>query len=110
MPYGMIPILAAELVYAIACVTLGTQKGAPLWLSWPNDLWGRMLHGARPAVAAPRPDYARIASLERELGMAVEQPEKPMRTGKVCLVKDCDGDTYEVRTWSGQLATRIHQH
>lgn len=58
----------------------------------------------------PRPDHAKIARLERELGIGQpsEQGIRPDRT--VCLIKDCDGDTEEVRTWAGQLIFRIHQH
>lgn len=60
----------------------------------------------------PAPDYALIDKLERELGIG--QPprtERPMRSDrKVCLIKDCDGDTTELRTWNGLLIMRIHDH
>ncbi|MEU5772716.1 hypothetical protein ABZ819_05345 [Streptomyces venezuelae] len=59
----------------------------------------------------PTPDYQLIDRLERELGIGQSKPERPMRTGRtVCLIKDCDGDTSEYRTWSGVLVRRIHEH
>ncbi|MGW3491748.1 hypothetical protein [Streptomyces sp. NPDC001054] len=59
----------------------------------------------------PKPDYAYIARLERELGIGQPEPEpeRPIRADPVCLIKDCDGGT-ELRTWSGQLFRRIHDH
>jgi hypothetical protein len=61
----------------------------------------------------PKPDYARITQLERELGIG-EPPqrerEQPIRPDLVCLVKNCDADTVELRTWSGYLLRRIHDH
>lgn len=53
-----------------------------------------------------KPDQARIALLELELGLVEEHPMRPGRT--VCLTKNCDGDTEDVRLWGGQLAYRIH--
>lgn len=109
MPVAPIPVLFLEVVYALACVAFGARPGAPLWLSWPNALWSRMLKGApapEPALQ-PRADHAKIERLERELGMS---DERPMRTPAVCLIKDCDGDTTDVRTWAGALVTRIHHH
>ncbi|MFJ9038003.1 hypothetical protein ACIRF8_15590 [Streptomyces sp. NPDC102406] len=61
-------------------------------------------------TAARRPDYARIAELERELGMAEAAEVRPMRAEKICLIKDCDGETVELRTWSGILVARLHHH
>lgn len=56
------------------------------------------------------PDYARIARLEQELGIGDWEPERPMHVAStVCLTKDCDGDTDEIRTWSGVLVARIHR-
>lgn len=59
---------------------------------------------------SPKPDYAKIARLERELGLAdPEPPPRPIRAlPTVCLTKDCDGDTEEFWTWQGTLATRFH--
>lgn len=55
-----------------------------------------------------RPDYGRIAQLERELGLASEKPI--LRPEPVCLIKGCDGPTDEIRSWSGYLIARLHQH
>lgn len=56
-----------------------------------------------------RPDYDKIARLERELGLCDEPPQRPMRRApSVCLTKGCEGDTEEVRTWSGVVTRRIH--
>lgn len=56
------------------------------------------------------PDYARIARLEHELGIGDREPERTMRrAAAACLTKDCDGDTDEIRTWSGVLIARIHR-
>ncbi|WP_143661141.1 hypothetical protein [Streptomyces sp. M41(2017)] len=75
-----------------------------IWESLARHSW------RRPASAAARPDYARIARLERELGLADESPERPIRPGRtICLTKDCRGDTVEVHSWQGPVATRIHR-
>lgn len=56
------------------------------------------------------PDYEQIARLERQLGLVEPEPERPIRQGpKVCLTKNCAGDTREIRTWSGLLAVYIHE-
>ncbi|WP_210637242.1 hypothetical protein [Streptomyces sp. GESEQ-13] len=71
---------------------------------------GRLLRRRSGSVpAAPCPDYDRIARLESELGLVEPEPEKPIRVDRTaCLTKDCQGETVEVRTWSGLLAMRIH--
>ena len=69
MPPLLIPVLIVELVYAFACVTVGARPGAPLWLGWPTVAWDYIRWGRRPAPVRPRPDYAKIARLERELGI-----------------------------------------
>lgn len=108
--------------YSAICGTVGAEPGAPLWLRWPVPIWNFIRHGSPPK---PRPDYARIARLERELGLVDSHlPElspfeqgmrgvleaRPMRRGpKVCLTKDCAGDTREIETWSGILVARIHE-
>jgi hypothetical protein len=61
----------------------------------------------------PQPDYQRIAQLERELGIGQppSEPERGIRSDRtVCLIKNCDGDDYEIRTWSDVLIRRIHEH
>lgn len=55
-----------------------------------------------------QPDYERIAQLERELGIG-EPAETPRRPASVCLVKDCDGETTELRSWDG-CVIRMHRH
>lgn len=72
---------------------------------------GRLLRRCRGSVpSAPGPDYDRIARLESELGLVEPEPEKPIRLARtVCLTKNCEGETTEVRTWSGMLAMRIHE-
>lgn len=120
------PILIGMLVlYAAACGTFGSTPGAPLWLSWPLPIWNLIAHDWRhPAPVPSRPDYARIAVLERELGLAdshLPEPspfeqgmrdamaERPMRHGNLCLTKNCAGDTTEIRTWSGVLVRSVHE-
>ncbi|MCY0960839.1 hypothetical protein [Streptomyces sp. H27-H5] len=135
MPLPLIPVLLLELLYAVACVTVGTRPGASLWLRWPTLTWERMVHGPAPK---PRPNYARIAYLEQELGLVDPEPvrkssglgisaaeaqanlaanlnrifgpERAVRADKVCLVKGCDGPTTEIRNWDGVLRRRLHQH
>lgn len=61
----VIPLLTA---YAGVCGLAGPD--APLWLRWPLPIWNWIAHDwRRPAVALTRPDYAKIARLEKELGM-----------------------------------------
>ncbi|MEU8555933.1 hypothetical protein AB0C80_18355 [Streptomyces anthocyanicus] len=71
------------------------------------SLWALLIPSRRrPAPTPPRPDYARIHRLERELGLIEERLIRPHLT--VCLTKNCDGDTEEIRTWSGLLIHRVH--
>ncbi|MCX5202509.1 hypothetical protein OG897_13755 [Streptomyces sp. NBC_00237] len=108
MPIQLIPILVAETAYAIICVFYGARPGASMWLRWPLIVWARMAYGPPPAKPLPRPNYAKILQLERELGMSDEQP---MRAEKVCLVKGCrDEDVLEFRSWTGTLLVRVHEH
>jgi len=50
-----------------------------------------------------RPDYTRIAQLERELGLVEPEPPRPRRAIRelhtVCLTKHCEGDTEYVENW-----------
>ncbi|MFI1485812.1 hypothetical protein [Streptomyces sp. NPDC020747] len=121
----MILLIAVLVLYAAACGTFGSTPHAPLWLRWPLPIWNFIAHDwRRPAPVPARPDYARIAVLERELGlvdshmpelspfeqgMRSAMAERPIRLDPtVCLTKDCAGDTDELRTWSGQLLRRTH--
>ncbi|MEU0787588.1 hypothetical protein ABZ341_39360 [Streptomyces sp. NPDC006173] len=107
----LLPIWVAALtLYATACAVVGAEPGAPWWLRWPLPVWNAIAHDWRRTPSTPkRPDYVRIARLERELGMVEQAPERPIRHGRtVCLTKNCDGDTVEIRTWQGTLATRTH--
>ena len=67
----LLPIWLAALVgYSVACGVVGAEPGAPLWLRWPIPVWNVIAHGwRRPAPVSQRPDYAKIARLERELGI-----------------------------------------
>ncbi|MEV8124805.1 hypothetical protein AB0P07_11930 [Streptomyces sp. NPDC085944] len=72
-----------------------------------RSLWNRLVPSRRrPAPAPPRPDYVRIHRLERELGLIEERPLRSNLT--VCLTKNCEGDTEDLRTWSGQIIRRVH--
>ncbi|WP_329215199.1 hypothetical protein OG352_06275 [Streptomyces sp. NBC_01485] len=70
----LLPIALSLLTaYAAACGTWGGEPGAPLWLSWPLPIWNRIANDwRRPQL---RPDRAKIARLERELGIG--QDDKP---------------------------------
>lgn len=59
-----------------------------------------------------RPDYHRIAQLEQELGIGAAEPTRAPATppNSVCLVKNCDGETTEMRAWNGRLIRRYHRH
>lgn len=93
----------ASLVFAWA----GQQPNAPWFCRWPYAIWDLIAHAwRRPTPPPPRPDYARIERLERELGLVEEQPIRSNLT--VCLTKNCQGDTEEIRTWSGQLIRHLH--
>lgn len=67
----LLPIWVAALtVYAIVCGVVGAEPGAPWWLRWPIPVWNAIAHDwRRPTAARQRPDYAKIARLERELGI-----------------------------------------
>lgn len=97
-------------VYAVMCGVAGADSSAPLWLRWPQPIWDFIAHDwRRPPPAPKRPDYARIERLERELGLADTEPERPLRRDRtVCLTKDCQGETTEIRTWSDMLMQRVH--
>lgn len=58
-----------------------------------------------------KPDCQRIAELERELGVSRAECDLPNRQARtVCLIKNCTGETTEIRTWQGSLIRRIHNH
>ncbi|MFF9269113.1 hypothetical protein [Streptomyces rochei] len=107
IPAAVLAAAPAAVAYGITAAAYGGRPGAPAWLRWPLTVWEVLAYSwRRPAPAPPRPDYARITQLERELGLVEERPIRPHRT--VCLTKNCAGDTEELRTWSSQLIRRIH--
>ena len=62
-------IVFGVLLYTAYGVLAATARPTePLWYSWPARLWPVMKRHIRPAPQ-PRPDYAKIARLERELGI-----------------------------------------
>ncbi|MFE0794771.1 hypothetical protein [Streptomyces mutabilis] len=88
----------------------GYENGG--WLK-PGWLTRRNTSGRPEPVIRPKPDQRRIAQLERELGIGQPnpEPERGIREDRtVCLIKNCDGNTEEIRTWSGFLMRRIHVH
>lgn len=113
MPDIPLAVWAVSVAYAVLVAVFGEKPDAPLILRWPHIGWDLIAHSWRtpaPAPAAPRPDYAKIDRLERELGLVDVEPERPIRLGRtVCLTKNCVGETVELRTWSGMLATSIHE-
>ncbi|MER5461690.1 hypothetical protein ABT010_13570 [Streptomyces sp. NPDC002668] len=76
MPPLLIPVIILEVMYALACVFIGSRPDAPMWLRWPTLFWNGTLFRQRPAPVRPRPDYAKIARLERELGLSDDAPER----------------------------------
>jgi hypothetical protein len=60
-------IVSLATLYGMACGHFGVEPDAPRWLSWPLPIWNRITHDWRRPQ--PRPDYVKIARLERELGM-----------------------------------------
>jgi hypothetical protein len=56
--------------YACLCGLVAHDEKAPRWLRWPRGVWSAVAHDwRRPPRIPRRPDYARIALLERELGL-----------------------------------------
>ncbi|MET9140539.1 hypothetical protein [Streptomyces parvulus] len=107
MPDIPAPVWIFSTLASVLFAWAGQQPNAPWFCRWPYTLWDFIAHSwRRPTPVPPRPDYARIDRLERELGLVEERPIRPGRT--VCLTKNCAGDTEEIRTWSGQLITRVH--
>lgn len=100
-------------LYGCLCGLVTEDENPPRWLRWPRTGWNAIAYSwRRPAPAPRRPDYGLIARLERELGIGApeSEPGRPIRQGpRVCLTKDCGGDTDEIRTWSGRLVARIHR-
>lgn len=108
----LLPIWVAALTgYAVICGVVGADSGAPWWLRWPIPIWNAIAHDwRRPPPIPQRPDYAKIARLECELGIVESEPGKPIRLVRtVCLTKGCAGEMTEIRTWSGVLMRRIHE-
>lgn len=111
MPEIPIEVWVVSIVSAIFFAWVGQQPNAPFFCRWPYVMWDAIERDwRRPAPVLERPDYAKIERLERELGIVEPEPEKPIRLARtVCLTKGCEGETTEVRTWSGMLAMRIHE-
>lgn len=67
----LLPIwIAALTMYAVICGVAGAEPGASWWLRWPHPVWNAIAHDwRRPRPDSQRPDYAKIARLERELGI-----------------------------------------
>ncbi|MEW2451227.1 hypothetical protein AB0896_27340 [Streptomyces parvulus] len=107
IPATFLVLYAIVLVYGVTLASIGDRPSLPLVLRWTYTAWDFIAYSwRRPAPAPPRPDYARIDQLERELGLV---EERPIRTGRtVCLTKNCTGETEEIRTWSGRLIRNIH--
>ncbi|MDX5570262.1 hypothetical protein PYK79_52895 [Streptomyces sp. ID05-04B] len=103
-----IALVAFCLLYSAVVVIAGDDPRAPLVFRWPHDGWEWIRRaGRRPVPAPPRPDYTKIARLERELGLTDDPPTRVGPT--VCLTKRCAGDTTEITTWSGQVLRRLHR-
>ncbi|MFI5687875.1 hypothetical protein [Streptomyces sp. NPDC051636] len=74
---AVLPIIVSlTALYGFACGHFGIEPGGPLWLSWPLPIWNRIAHDWRHP--RPRPNYARIARLEQELGIG--RPEEETTT------------------------------
>ncbi|NUR03214.1 MAG: hypothetical protein HOY79_43890 [Streptomyces sp.] len=72
---AILPIVVSlTILYGAACGHFGAEPSAPRWLSWPLPIWNRIAHDWRRPHS--RPDYAKIARLERELsiGRPDEEP------------------------------------
>ena len=68
MSDALVVVLSLAAVYGAICGVYGVEPNAPLLLRWPLPIWNRLAHDWRRP--RPRPDYAKIARLERELGIA----------------------------------------
>lgn len=86
-------LIAVDVLYGTACALLGSRPDAPLWLRWPHPVWKFIRFGPSPR---PRPDYARIALLERQLGLADDAPEAPSRSLRPSMVVPAAEDLPEV--------------
>lgn len=108
MPASLIAVWVVTAACAAIGAAFGGKPDAPLIVRWPCIVWDWIAHSRRRAPSMPeRPDYDRIDSLERELGLV--EDERPIGNGRtVCLTKGCAGETVDIRTWAGQLATRLH--
>jgi hypothetical protein len=111
--------------YGCLCGLLADDEAVPRWLRWPLPIWNAIAKSwRRPAPVAARPDYAKIAMLEYELFGIQPEPGTSAAAAvnlqgafapllrhdpAVCLMKNCAGETTEIRLWSGALARRIHR-
>ncbi|MEU2788996.1 hypothetical protein [Streptomyces sp. NPDC007100] len=67
---ALIAVLTIEATWLLASLAASQRLGSagPLWLCWPARFWDAIY--GRPAMHRPRADYAKIARLERELGIS----------------------------------------
>ncbi|MFI0262546.1 hypothetical protein ACH4OW_26305 [Streptomyces sp. NPDC017056] len=73
LPVALILAIAFPWLLASLITSLRVGSAGPLWLTFPARFWdgvGAFREGAR----RPAADYARIARLERELGIGNPQP------------------------------------
>lgn len=67
MPDIPITVWVVAVLYAVLTTTLGERPDSPLIFRWPSACWRLMAHSWRRPNR--KPDHAKIARLERELGM-----------------------------------------
>lgn len=70
MPALVIIVYVIAGLYAGACVVLGGGRHLPIAFRLPYLAWDVIAHSwRRPRPVQPRPNYAQIERLERELGL-----------------------------------------
>ncbi|MFK0140678.1 hypothetical protein [Streptomyces murinus] len=71
----IVVVVAAFLFAAVSsmgCCDDCDEPAAPRWLRWPGSVWNQIAATPRRREVN-RPDYGRIAQLERELGLSDEE-------------------------------------